>query len=90
MDSLETLKTLMELPGPTGRERPVMDWLRAEWEPQVERVWSSKVGNLLAHVGGQGPKLLIQGHADELSFVVKHIDEDGFLRDHALAAVMLR
>jgi putative aminopeptidase FrvX len=79
MDSFETLKTLMELPGPTGRERPVMEWLREAWEPKVERVWYSRVGNLLAHVGGQGPKLLIQGHADELSFVVKYIDDDGFL-----------
>ncbi|HYI14147.1 MAG TPA: M20/M25/M40 family metallo-hydrolase [Thermomicrobiales bacterium] len=79
MDAFETLKTLMEIPGPTGRERPVMDWLREAWEPKVERVWSSRVGNLLAHVGGQGPKLLIQGHADELSFVVKYIDDDGFL-----------
>ncbi len=79
MESYEILKTLMELPGPTGRERPVIDWLREAWQPKVERVWSSRVGNLLAHVGGQGPKLLIQGHADELSFVVKYIDDDGFL-----------
>jgi endoglucanase len=68
----------MEIPGPTGRETLVMDWLRERWEGKVERVWDSKVGNLLAHVGGQGPKLLIQGHADELSFVVKAIDADGF------------
>ena len=79
MDTFETLRELMELPGPTGRERPVMDWLRERWEGRVEHVWFSKVGNLLAHVGGQGPKLLIQGHADELSFVVKWIDPDGFL-----------
>jgi endoglucanase len=79
MDAFETLKTLMEIPGPTGREGLVMDWLRGRWERRAEHVWSSKVGNLLAHVGGTGPKLLIQGHADELSFIVKSIDDNGFL-----------
>lgn len=69
----------MEIPGPTGREERVMAWLRERWEPRSERVWLSKVGNLLAHVGGTGPKLLIQGHADELSFTVKSIDSQGFI-----------
>ncbi len=44
-----------------------------------QRVWSSKVGNLLAHVGGRGPILLLQGHADEIGFVVKSIDANGFI-----------
>jgi tetrahedral aminopeptidase len=79
VETFETLKALMELPGPTGRERSVMEWLRPRWEAKSERVWYAKVGNLLAHVGGQGPKLLIQGHADELSYVVRGIDEAGFL-----------
>jgi endoglucanase len=73
------LRDLMELPGPTGQEERVMAWLRERWQGRVTRLWESKVGNLLAHVGGQGPKLLIQGHADELSFNVKSIDDDGFL-----------
>ncbi|HMM40949.1 MAG TPA: M42 family peptidase [Thermomicrobiales bacterium] len=79
MDVEAMLVELMAIPGPTGREAPVMDWLRERWAGRCERVWDAKVGNLLAHVGGSGPKLLIQGHADELSFVVRSIDTDGFL-----------
>ena len=37
------------------------------------------LGNLLDHVGGTGPRPLIQGHADEIGFVVRSIDDDGFL-----------
>jgi len=74
-----TLSDLMAIPGPTGRESLVMDWLRERWQNKAERVWDTKVGNLLAHVGGKGPVLLIQGHADELSFVVRSIDHNGFL-----------
>src|SRR3712207_4089165 len=69
----------MELPGPTGQEHRVLAWLQERWAGRAERVWRSKVGNLLAHVGGRGPTLLLQGHADEIGFVVRAIDERGFL-----------
>ncbi len=79
MASYELLRELMELPGPTGQEHRVMAWLTERWTGRAERVWRTKVGNLLAHVGGQGPKLLITGHTDEIGFVVRGIDERGFL-----------
>ena len=56
-----------------------MAWLRERWAPKTKRVWTAKVGNLLAHVGGQGPILLVQAHADEISFVVRSIDANGFI-----------
>ncbi len=70
---------LMEIPGPTGQEGPVMDWLRERWQGQVEELWTARGGNLFAHIGGSGPKLLVEGHADEIGFVVRSIDEDGFV-----------
>lgn len=75
----EIMRELMELPGPTGQEGPVMDWLRARWQGQVEDLWTAKGGNLFARVGGAGPKLLVEGHADEIGFVVRSIDEQGFV-----------
>lgn len=77
--SFEIMRELMEIPGPTGQEGPVMDWLRAHWQEHVEELWTARGGNLLAHVGGTGPKLLIEGHADEIGFVVRSIDEEGFI-----------
>jgi len=79
VEVFDTLATLMAIPGPTGQEQAVMAWLEERWTGRVERVWTTKVGNLLAHVGGTGPRLLIQGHADEIGFVVRSIDDDGFL-----------
>ena len=75
----EIMRELMELPGPTGQEGPVMDWLRERWQGQVEELWTARGGNLFAHVGGSGPKLLVEGHADEIGFVVRSIDADGFV-----------
>jgi tetrahedral aminopeptidase len=75
----EILKTLSELPGPGGDEGLVQNFLARRWAPQVERLWISPVGNLMAHVGGKGPKLMVAAHADEISFVVKSIGADGYL-----------
>src|SRR5215203_3578798 len=75
----ETLIELMEIPGPTGQEEPVLAWCREKWAAAGADVTVMPVGNVLAHIPGNGPKLLIQGHADEIGFVVKSIDERGFL-----------
>lgn len=77
--TVQTLLELMSLPGPTGREEAVLSWLERTWAPKVERLWRSRVGNLLAFVGGSGPRLLLTAHADELSYVVRSIDPNGFL-----------
>ena len=75
----ELMQELMEIPGPTGQETLVMDWLRNRWRTSSDRVWTAKSGNVFAHLGGSGPVLLIEGHADEIGFVVRSIDPDGFI-----------
>ncbi|MDQ3410539.1 MAG: M20/M25/M40 family metallo-hydrolase [Chloroflexota bacterium] len=39
----------------------------------------TNVNNLLALVGGSGPRLLLFAHADEICLMVKSVSEDGFL-----------
>jgi endoglucanase len=43
---------------------------------KVER---TKIGNLYAHVGGSGPRVVMAAHADELTYLVRAIHADGFL-----------
>lgn len=80
MTFFDILRELTELPGPSGHEERVMDWLRERWGGKVKQISMTPVGNLIAHVGGSGPRLMIQAHADEIGFVVRSIDEAGFLR----------
>lgn len=75
----QTIKTLTELPGMGGFEQPVNSWLYERWKPYVESLEIEGVGNLVAHVGGTGPKLLIEAHADEIGFLVRSIDEKGYI-----------
>lgn len=75
----ELLKTLCELPGPVGDEIAVQNFLMERWRSRVQGLEMTRVGNLLARIGGKGPRLMIAAHADEICFAVKHIGEDGFL-----------
>ena len=76
---VDTLLDLMALPAPSGQEEPVLAWCRQTWSSLGADVTTSSIGNVYAHLAGPGPRLLLQGHADEISFIVRGIDERGFL-----------
>jgi endoglucanase len=75
----ELLRTLCALSGPTGEEDEVTGWVRREWEGRGE-VTCTPVGNVLLHLPGPGPRMLVAAHADELSLIVRSVTEEGFLR----------
>jgi putative aminopeptidase FrvX len=76
---VDTLAHLMEMAGPTGQEEPVLAWCRETWAALGAEITVTPIGNVLARIPGPGPRLLIEGHADEIGFVVKSIDSRGFL-----------
>lgn len=73
------VKELSELPGPTGHEDAVQDWLVTQWSQFSSDVRRTKVDNVLARVGGSGPRLVLVSHADEICMMVKSISDEGFL-----------
>ncbi len=75
----ELLRTLSELPGPTGEEDAVLAWLEREWEGRGE-ISRTPVGNLLLRLPGPGPRVVLTAHTDELSLIVRSVTAEGFLR----------
>ncbi len=75
----DLVKTLTEIPGPTGQEELVHEWCAAHWSDYSEHVEISPTGNVAARVGGHGPSLVVLAHGDELGFVVTSITENGLL-----------
>jgi len=75
----ELIKTLTELPGMIGQEDTVQEFIRQRWSPCCQMLRTTAVGNVLAQVGGQGPRLLIEAHADEIGVLVKGIESRGYL-----------
>ncbi|WP_136715424.1 M20/M25/M40 family metallo-hydrolase [Halorientalis salina] len=76
----EFLFELIETPSPTGFEaagqRVWIDYV----ESFADEVRTDAYGNAIAvHEGSGGPEIAVTGHADEIGFVVRRIDDDGFL-----------
>lgn len=75
----KAVKKYSELAGPIGYEQRIQEEFIQDLEPHVEEIQLMNVGNVVAHVGGDGKKVVVFGHADELAFYVLSITEDGFL-----------
>lgn len=75
----ELIKSLTELVGPAGDEGEVQTWLADRWRGRMKSLYMTPVGNLVAHVGGRGPRIMICAHADEICYVVKYISNDGYI-----------
>jgi endoglucanase len=75
----ELVKMLTELPGPTGHEDAVQDWVERRWSEFAQDLRRTRVNNILARVGGAGPRLLLVAHADEICLMVKSVTDEGFL-----------
>jgi tetrahedral aminopeptidase len=57
----------------------VTGFLFNRWQSRLESVEVTRIGNLIARIGGRGPRLLVCAHADEICLMVRGITEDGFL-----------
>jgi len=78
---MELLKKLSETPGIPGREEAIRVIVREALTGHVDDIKVDRLGNVIAHKKGTGPKVVIAGHMDEIGFLVSHVDEEtGFLR----------
>ena len=75
------LKQLCELPGVAGREDAVAAVVRDALAGLVDEVSTDALGNVIGvKRGSGGPRVMVAAHMDEIGFLVKHIDERGFIR----------
>ena len=80
---MKLLKELCEASGPPGFEDTIREIYRREITKLVDRVETDGMGNVIAIRNGKGKnprKVMLAGHLDEIGFVVKHVDDEGFLR----------
>lgn len=78
--NVELLKELTEAHGTSGYEDAIREIVRRELSP-ISEVSSDAMGNLICCKEGNGSrKLMIAAHMDEIGFVVRFIEDKGFLR----------
>jgi putative aminopeptidase FrvX len=76
----ELLQMFSDAHGMSGYEDDVAALLRKEMEPLVDEVRTDKMGNVIGIRAGEGPKVMVAAHMDEIGLIVSHIDDEGFLR----------
>ncbi|HSE83198.1 MAG TPA: M42 family metallopeptidase [Thermodesulfobacteriota bacterium] len=76
---IELLKRLCEAPGLPGAEEPVKEIVISALREFTEEIVEDKLGNVIGHIPGDGPRLVLDAHMDEVGFMVSRIDERGFL-----------
>ncbi len=77
---LELLRLFAEAHGLSGYEDDVAQLLSAHLQPLVDEVRIDTLGNVIGVRAGEGPAVMVAAHMDEIGLMVRHIDEDGFLR----------
>jgi putative aminopeptidase FrvX len=75
------LKRLIETPGVPGREEKQREIAREELGSLTDEVRTDNLGSVIGTKCGSGEaRVMIAAHTDEIGYLVKYIDEKGFLR----------
>jgi tetrahedral aminopeptidase len=79
--NFDLLRSICELPGIGGREDAVITFVENQMQSLVDDVSVDRMGNVIGvRHGNGGPTVMVSAHMDEIGFIVKHIDDKGFLR----------
>ncbi|WP_456478010.1 M42 family metallopeptidase [Geoglobus ahangari] len=80
-ENLENLiKRLSDAHGISGYEDEIREVIRAELEDHVDEIRVDKFGNIICIKNGNEFTEMLAAHMDEIGFMVKYIEDNGYLR----------
>ena len=79
------LKELLSLDGPSGYEDAVRDLIKKH--AVCDEIYSDSMGNLICHKKGNGKKVMVCAHMDEVGLIITGINDDGFLNFSTLGGI---
>lgn len=85
----ELIKRLTEAYGPSGNEEQIREIIRGEVEAYADELRVDTLGNLIAlrKGNGQGKKVMLAAHMDEIGLIISYVDEKGFLRFQPIGGI---
>lgn len=85
MIDVPLLTKICEIPGAPGFEDRIRNFVIDQIKGLVDEYSIDPMGNILAiKKGAQSKKVMVAAHMDEIAFITKHIDDEGFIRFHTL------
>lgn len=85
-DLKQDLLDLMLVPGLSGHEDRVRKAIRNRLPDGIDSR-TDRLGNLIAHIPGDGPRVMLFTHMDQLGFFVRKIRKDGLIRVERMGGV---
>lgn len=91
-EALSNLKKLTALDGVSGEEKPVRDYIVSKIKDYVDDYYIDNLGNLITYKkgNGNGPKVMLDAHMDEVGLMVTQINSDGLLKFRTIGGIEAR
>jgi endoglucanase len=83
-ETRELFKNLTELQGASGDETRVRDFMKKELEKYADEIVQDNLGGVFGVKKGEGPRVMVAGHMDEVGFMVTQITDNGMIRFQTL------
>lgn len=77
---MKLLELLTQTNGVSGNEESVCEIIRNEIKDYADEIYTDSLGNLIVHKKGNGKKLMLAAHSDEIGVIITYIEDNGFLR----------
>lgn len=82
MSNLELLDKISSAAGISGYEDEVSNIVKSEYQKLNLKYYQDGIGSVVGEkcADENGPKVMIAAHMDEVGFMIKSIDDQGFIR----------
>lgn len=84
---MRLLKRLVEADAPSGSEGSIRDIIISEAEKLGYEIRTDALGSVIAHRHGNGKKLMLDAHMDEIGVIAAYIEDNGFIRFGAVGGL---
>ncbi|AOY78416.1 M42 family metallopeptidase [Clostridium formicaceticum] len=71
---------MLEIYSPAGNEERICTFIKGQIKDYVDEIRVDVLGNLIVRKKGNGKKIMLAGHMDQIGLMVTYIDDKGFLR----------
>ncbi len=84
---MELLKRLTQVSAPSGNEEGIRALIADELSAYVDEIKTDALGNLIVRKKGNGKKLMLAAHTDEIGIMATFIEDSGFVRFAGIGGV---
>ncbi|MGP4108254.1 M42 family metallopeptidase [Virgibacillus sp. L01] len=83
-ETTELFRTLTELQGAPGNEHLVRKFMKEELGKYSDEIIQDNLGGVFGVKNGDGPRVMVAGHMDEVGFMVTQVTKNGMIRFQTL------